>query len=97
MTAAYRPGESHPERVNLSETFVSLRPDGKKRLGRPCGLPGFSKDTLRLARLRFANAEELGAADRADALSRRLAILHRDRLGVLDFPLDSALHAICLH
>ena len=43
-----------------------------------------------------ADAEDLAAADRAGALDRRLAVLHRDLLGVLDFNLLLVLDAICL-
>jgi len=48
-------------------------------------------------RLALADPEHLGAADRADALSCRLAILHSDSLGALDFPLGAAFYAVSLH
>ena len=41
--------------------------------------------------------EDLGAANRASALGRRSAILHRYLLSVLDLTLRLALHAICVH
>ena len=43
-----------------------------------------------------ADPEDLAAADRAGALDRRLAVLHRDLLGVLDFDLLLVLDAIGL-
>ncbi len=45
----------------------------------------------------FSDSEHLGAADRACALCRRLAILHGDGLRILHFSLCSAFHTICLH
>ena len=45
----------------------------------------------------FSDSEHLGAADRAGALCRRLAILHGDGLWILHFSLSSAFHTICLH
>jgi hypothetical protein len=47
--------------------------------------------------LALPNLEHLGAANRADSLSRRLAILHFDSSRILHFPLGSALHTIRLH
>ena len=47
--------------------------------------------------LSFADSEHLGRAGRADTLGRGLAVLHRDGLGVLDFPLGATLHTIALH
>ena len=47
--------------------------------------------------LALPNLEHLGAANRADSLSRRLAILHFDGSRILHFPLGSALHTIRLH
>ena len=47
--------------------------------------------------LRFADSEYLGPADRADALSGRFAVLHRDRFGVLDLPLGLTLDTVSLH
>ena len=41
-----------------------------------------------------ADSEDLAAAQRAGALERRLAVLHRDLLGVLDFDLLLVLDAI---
>ena len=41
--------------------------------------------------------EHLSAACRAYTLSRRLAVLHGYRLGVLHFPFGSAFHTVCLH
>jgi hypothetical protein len=45
----------------------------------------------------FADAEHLGAANRAYALGRGFAVLHSDRLGVLHFPLGTAFDTITLH
>ena len=45
----------------------------------------------------FSDSEHLGAADRAGALCRRLAILHGDGLRILHFSLGPAFHTICLH
>ena len=45
----------------------------------------------------FANSEDFGATDRADALSCRSLVLHDDALGILDLFLGSALHTVCLH
>ena len=47
--------------------------------------------------LALPNLEHLGAANRTDSLSRRLAVLHFDGSRILHFPLGSALHTICLH
>ena len=47
--------------------------------------------------LALPNLEHLGAANRADSLSRRLAVLHFDGSRILHFPLGSALHTIRLH
>ena len=47
--------------------------------------------------LSLSNSEYFCTAGRADALGRRLAILHGYGLGILDFFLDTALHAVCLH
>src|SRR3954465_11443515 len=41
-----------------------------------------------------ADLEDLGAALRAGALERGLAVLHRDLLRVLDFDLHLVLHAV---
>src|ERR1035437_1884025 len=43
-----------------------------------------------------ADSEDLAAAVGADALSRRLAVLHRDALGVLDLDLLLVLDAVSL-
>ena len=43
------------------------------------------------------DSEHLGATCGANALSRRLAILHSYRFGILHFPLGTALHTVCLH
>src|SRR5690242_12526705 len=43
-----------------------------------------------------ADAEDLAATERAGALDRGLAVLHRDLLGVLDFDLLLVLDAISL-
>ena len=45
----------------------------------------------------FAYSEHLRATLRADALSRRFAILHGDGLGVFHFPFGTTLHTICFH
>ncbi len=45
----------------------------------------------------LTNPEHLSAAYRACPLSRWLAILHGDSLGVFHFPLNAAFHTVCLH
>jgi hypothetical protein len=45
----------------------------------------------------FADAEHLGAADGANALGCRFAVLHGDCFSVLHFPLGAALYTITLH
>jgi hypothetical protein len=47
--------------------------------------------------LGFANLEHLGAAARADTLSRRSLVLHDDGLGTLHFLLGATLDTITLH
>jgi len=47
--------------------------------------------------LGLADSEHFRATGRADALSRRLAVLHGDAFGILYFLLGLALHAVCLH
>jgi hypothetical protein len=47
--------------------------------------------------LSFADAEHLGAALCADALSGRFAILHFNGLGILHFSLGPAFHTISFH
>ena len=47
--------------------------------------------------LSLADAEELGAADPAGALSGRTAVLQGDRAWAADLSLRSALEAIGLH
>jgi hypothetical protein len=49
------------------------------------------------AGLAFADAEQLGAANGANALGRRPLVLQDDGLRVLDLSLGPALHAISLH
>ena len=56
----------------------------------PTLLPCSSKGLL-------ADAEHLGAADRADALGCRLAILHGNGFGIFHFSLGAAFDAIRLH
>src|SRR4051794_27518705 len=51
---------------------------------------------VRRRRSAAADPEDLAAADRAGALDRGLAVLHRDLLGVLDFDLLLVLDAIGL-
>jgi hypothetical protein len=45
----------------------------------------------------LADAEDLGATNRADILSCRLAILHGYDLGISHFPLGPALNTVSLH
>jgi hypothetical protein len=45
----------------------------------------------------LTDSEHLGAANRAYTLGRRLAVLHGDALGVLDFPLGAAFYTVRLH
>ena len=47
--------------------------------------------------LALADSEYFRATGRADALGRRLAVLHGDAFGILYFLLGLALHAVCLH
>jgi hypothetical protein len=47
--------------------------------------------------LALTDSEQLGSANRADALCCRSPILHGDGLWILDFPLGPAFHAISLH
>lgn len=47
--------------------------------------------------LSLPDSEHLGTALRADTLSRRLLVLHGDFLGILDFNLFPAFHAIRSH
>ncbi len=47
--------------------------------------------------LAFPDSEDLGAALRAYTLCCGLAVLHFDRLRVLDLHLGPALHTVCLH
>ena len=49
------------------------------------------------ALLRSADAENLGATGRTEALGGRLAVLHGDTLGILDFLFGPALDAIGFH
>ena len=51
----------------------------------------------RIPALALPDFEHLGAANWADSLSRRLAVLHFDRRWILHLSLGPALHAICLH
>ena len=47
--------------------------------------------------LTFSNSEHFGAARGTYSLSRRLAILHGYRLGILHFLLGAALNTVRLH
>lgn len=47
--------------------------------------------------LAFTDSKHLGATFGANALSSRFSVLHGDLLGILDFLLGAALHAICFH
>ena len=49
------------------------------------------------AALLLADAEDLRAANGADALSGRPSVLHRNGLGTLNLPLRATLYTICLH
>ena len=51
----------------------------------------------RIPALALPDFEHLGAANRADSLSRRLAVLHFDRRRILHLSFGPALHTICLH
>jgi hypothetical protein len=51
----------------------------------------------RIPALALTDFEHLGAANRADSLSCRLAVLHFDGRRILHLPLGSALHTIRLH
>lgn len=55
------------------------------------------KRLVRSLRLSLANFENLGAADRASARGRRLAVLHCGRSRIFDFSFSLALNAIRLH
>jgi hypothetical protein len=73
----------------LRKSCQRKRPDNPSSSYRPF--------LFQAVRLFAADSEHLGAADGANALGRRLAIFHGNRLGVLDFPLGAAFHAVSLH
>ena len=50
-----------------------------------------------MVRLLFADAEHLGPAGRADALSGGLAVLHGNGFGIFHLLLRATLDAICFH
>ena len=49
------------------------------------------------ALLGLADLEDLRATDRACPTRRGPSILHGDGLGIADFPLSPAFHAVCFH
>ena len=51
----------------------------------------------RIPALALPYFEHLGTASRAHSLSRRLAVLHSNGLGILHFFLGAAFHTIRLH
>ena len=69
--------------------------DRNKRLGISYDTQPFTSQ--RLLSLCLPNPEHLRSTHGTHTLSRRLAILHGDSLGVFHFSLGSTFHTVCLH